>query len=347
MLPLLLFGCLPSINHPLVGPDGTVALFLGDAGEFNLLLEQGSFHLLRDGALLALPLTAGSGSSAALDWHPEGQEFLYVRNEIDDWLEIISSTLYRVAADPEAEPVVVYTSELTIRDAAFRADGTIVLLEQGDDVAGRLSILDPSTGDQEDVSDEILGFRQDAARETLYLLAVDESGFVAIGAIGPWGPEHEDSQPLAVFTLTGGMLESFFLLDDDFFWDIDPTGKHLALAVYDDVMLVPKVENEVPTLFFIEDGERLTKIADAGYMPVFSPDGRYLAYIGTVDGDTGQAMLYEPRTLDTHPVPATQGATTCFWLADDQLGVAIEGDNDDYRIMVYNFSNGEFTRLID
>ena len=82
-------------------------------------------------------------------------------------------------------------------------------------------------------------------------------------------------------------------------------------------------------------------------MPVFSPDGRYLAYIGTTDGETGQAMLYEPRTLETYPVPATQGATTCFWMADDRLGVTLESEDNAYLVLVYSFSTGEFTLLIE
>ena len=179
------------------------------------------------------------------------------------------------------------------------------------------------------------------------LYAVDDSSLASIGIVGRWEPESDGSAPLAMFVLTDEMLESFFLLDDDFFWDIDPTGTQLTLSVYDDVMLVPEVDEEVPTLFFIEDGEHLTQIAETGYMPVFSPDGRYLAYIGTTDGETSQALLYEPRTLETYPVPATQGATTCFWMANDQLGVALESEDDDYRVMAYNFSTGEFTLLID
>ena len=346
ILPLLLTGCLFSINQPVVGPDGTAAVFLGADGEYNLVLDEGTLNLLIDREFISLPWTATSESCAVLDWNPNGREFLYVGHKAGDWDEPDSSTLYRMAADPEAEPVVVYDSELTIRDAAYRADGTIVLLEHGDEVAGRLFILDPASGHVEEVSHEILGFRQDSSREVLYLLAVDESALVAVGTVGPWEPNHEGSVPLAAFVLTDGMLESFLLLDDDFFWDVDPTGTQVALALYDDVMLVPEVDNEVPTLFFVTDGEYLTQIADVGYMPVFSPDGRYLAYIGTVDDETGQAVLFEPRTQETYPVPGTQGATTCFWLANDQLGVTLESEGDNYRVMVYSFSTGEFTLLI-
>ena len=335
------------MNQPVIGPDGTAAMFLGEDGEYNLVLEQGTIHLFKDGESTALPLTATSESCAILDWNSESQEFLYVEYEVGEWLESGPSTLYRVAADPASGPVVVHTSELTIRDAEFRADGRIVLLEQGDEITGTLSLLDPATGEMDEVSDAIFGFRQDANRETLYLFAIDEQSLTSIGVIGPWEPDSDGSEPLAVFLLSAGMLESFLLVDDEFFWDIDPSGSYVALALYDNVMVAPKVDEEVPTLLLIKDGERLTQIAEIGYMPVFSPDGRYLAYMGSEDGQTGQALLYELRTFEKYPVPGTQGATTCFWMANDQLGVAFESDDDDYRVMVYNFNTGELIRLIE
>ncbi len=346
-IPLFLTGCLFSTNYPLVGPDGTAAVFLSEAGEYSLYLEQGTIHLLRDGELVPLPLTAVSGPGGVLDWTPDGQEFLYVQYEMNEWLEPLSSTLYRVAAEPDAEPVVVYTSEISIRDAEFRADGRIAVLEHGDDTAGTLSILDPETGELEEVSDAVLGFRQDASRETLYLLAVDESSVVPIGIVGPWEPENDSSEPLAVFVLSGGMLDGFYILDDEFFWDLDPLGESMAISLYDNVMVAPIVDEEVPSLFFVKNGERVTKIAEIGYMPTFSPDGRYLAYMGTNDGQTGQAKVYEPRTFETYPIPGSQGASTCFWMGEGRLGLTFELDDDVYRLAAFDFSLGRIVELIE
>ncbi|MFC2108124.1 hypothetical protein ACFLS5_01530 [Candidatus Bipolaricaulota bacterium] len=347
IIPLFLSGCLFSTNHPLVGPDGTAAVFLSEAGEYSLYLEQGTIHLLRDGELVPLPLTAVAGPGGVPDWTPDGLEFLYVQYEMSEWLEPLSSTLYRVAPEPEATPVVVYTSELSIRDAAFRADGQIVVLEHGDDTAGTLSILDPETGELKEVSDAVLGFRQDANRETLYLLSVDEEAVVPIGVVGPWEPANNSSEPLAVFVLSGGMLDGFYMLDDEFFWDIDPQGHGVALTLYDNVMVSPLVDEEIPSLFFVENGERVTKIAEIGYMPTFSPDGRYLAYMGTNDGQTGQAKVFEPRTLETYPIPGSQGASTCFWMGEDRLGLTFELDDDVYRLAAFDFSLGRIVELIE
>jgi len=264
IIPLFLTGCLFSTNHPLVGPDGTAVVFLSEDGEYSLYLEQAMIHLLRDSDLIPLPLTAVSGPGEVLDWTPDGLEFLYVQYKMSEWLEPLSSTLYRVAPEPEAMPAVVYTSELSIRDAAFRADGQIAVLEHGDDTAGTLSILDPETGELEEVSDAVLGFRQDADRETLYLLAVDEESVVTVGVVGPWEPANDGSEPLAVFVLSGGMLDGFYMLDDEFFWDIDPQGHDVALSLYDNVMVSPLVDEEIPSLFFVENGECVTKIAEIG-----------------------------------------------------------------------------------
>ena len=120
----------------------------------------------------------------------------------------------------------------------------------------------------------------------------------------------------------------------------------MALSLYDNVMIEPKVEEEVPSLFYVKAAGTVTQIAEIGYMPVFSADGRYLAYIGTEDGQTGQVMIYEPRTRETYPVPGSEGASTCFWLSENQLGVTFELD-DALRLVSINLETGEIDVLVE
>lgn len=100
-------------------------------------------------------------------------------------------------------------------------------------------------------------------------------------------------------------------------------------------------------MFFVKNGERVTKIAEVGYMPTFSPDERYLAYMGTDDGQAGQAKVYEPRTLETYPIPGSLGAPTCFWVGADQLGLTFEMDDATYRLAAFDFTLGRIIELID
>ncbi|MGB2983664.1 MAG: hypothetical protein WBC63_07385, partial [Candidatus Bipolaricaulia bacterium] len=72
MLPLFLTGCLFSVNHPLLGPDGTVALFLNEAGSYSPTLEEATLHLLRGGEFIRVPAATISDIGEVLDWSPDG-----------------------------------------------------------------------------------------------------------------------------------------------------------------------------------------------------------------------------------------------------------------------------------
>jgi hypothetical protein len=72
-----------------------------------------------------------------------------------------------------------------------------------------------------------------------------------------------------------------------------------------------------------------------------------LGYVTLTErGRNPKKQALTPAT-DPGDVPATQGATTCFWMADDRLGVTLESENNAYLVMVYSFSAGELTLLIE
>jgi hypothetical protein len=356
LLPLLLLtGCLLSINHPLVGPDGTVAFFLSEDGRFALFPKAGTLHLLRNGELVAVPGATISETSCVLDWCPDGAEILFVQVAVDEESEETVWTLHRVGASPDAVPVAVLESEEPIRDAAFTLDGRIAILRYGAEDAGDLELLDPDTGVPEPVFDDVLGFRLDRTRASLIVFHLVDEGPVPMGRIVRWrfGVDDrrlgvDDPQTLAVFTVGEQTLSDYNRITDVLLWDADPYGRWIALALYDQGLIDPPVENEFLTLFLIdtveENAKRISPIARA---PSFSTDGSRLAYIATDDGENGYAVVYDLELSQSELVPGGAGATTCFWMGPDELGLAFESDDDTHRLVTVRLDTGEVRTLFE
>jgi len=349
LLPLLLLiGCLFSINHPLVGPDGTIALFLNEDGRFTLFPETGTLHLLRNGEFIAVPGVSISEPSGVLDWCPDGTEILFVQIGTDEESEQTVWTLYRVAASPDAVPVVVLESEEPIRDAAFALEGCIAVLRYGEEDAGALELLDPDTGALESVFDDVLGFRLDRTRASLIVLHLVDEGPVPIGHVARWRLGVDDSQTLAMFTLGEELLGTYHRVTDALLWDVDPYGRWIALALYDQTLLDPPVEDEFPALYLIDTVEEdARQISPTVHVLTFSPDGSRLAYIASDDGEGGYAVVYDLELSQSGPVSGGAGATTCFWMGPDELGLAFESDDDTHRLVTIQLDTGEVTVLLE
>lgn len=353
LLPLFLTGCLFSVNHPLVGPDGTIAVFLDEQGAYQLLLGGGALTLLRDGEAITLPATVVPEAGAVVDWSADGAGLLYVTQTFGEWGEPLRSALVRVAADPAAQPTVLLASDAPIRDAAYTADGRLVVLEFDGEVAGRLSLLDPEAGTAESLFENALGFRMHFDRDALTVLCVDLDGPVPIGRVIAWDLGTDAGETVARFVLEEEMLETFPVMSDTLLWDVDPSARFVALAVTDHVMIDPMIEDEVPALLLIDvKGRTAIELAPMALMPAFSPDGRVLAYIGSDDGDTGVAMVQTIDPLigpvgEAARVPGGEGAATCFWLAPTRLGLAFELEDDGYRVVAVDLDTGEMTDLFE
>jgi len=348
LLAVFLAGCLFSVNQPLVGPDGTTAFFLDEEDRYSIFPEGGTLHLLRDNELIPVPAATIPGLGGVVDWSPDGSELLYISNDIGGFLESSSSTLAKIAASPDAEPVVILESEAIIKDAAFTLDGRIAVLRFGERIVGALDLYDPESDVFEKVFDDVLAFRLDPSRTSVVALHLRIEGPVPIGRLARWHLGENDPETLAEFVLGEQMLETMYVLSDTFLLDVDPSGRWVAVALFDQVLIDPQVEEEVPALYLVDTADRTAqRLARIGLIPSFSPDGAYLAYITSDDGDLGYAMLYNLQTSRAVQVPGSQGASTCFWLSNDELGVSFESDDDTYRLAVIEFTTGEIVDLIE
>ena len=348
VLSLFLTGCLFSVNHPLLGPDGTVALFLDGQGNYSLAVEQGTLHLLRGGEFIRIPAATVSAPAEVLDWSPDGKQILFVQHEIGEWLEPTASTLSRVDAHSGGVPEAILQSETVIKAAAYTHDGRIAVLRFGEGHGGTLELLDPDTGGVQEIFDDVLAFRLDPARTEMVAVHLNDEGPVPIGHVARWWLEEDDADTLAVFVLGEQMLETFYVLSDTVLFDVDASGRWVALVVFEQAMIDPPIEEEVPALYLVDTAtESAQRLAEIGFLPGFSPDGRRLAYVTSDDGDLSGVAVYDLETLESVGVPGSVGASTCFWMGEDRLGLTFETGDDLYRLVAVNIDTGEIVKLIE
>lgn len=343
---LSLSGCLFTINHPVIGPDGTMAVFLDEAGAFALSIELGTLHLYRNGVWVPIPGATVSDAGGVLDVSPDGSEFLYIDIESLDLFGPVTSTLYRVKAVPEAIPDVLYETENSIAKAVWTDEG-IYLLLFGDQDLGTLELLDPETGGLTRLQNDLLSFCISSESGAIDLMGVDQDGDLVAGYVERWDRVTHRRPEQAIFILSEATIEAFVTLPHNFFFDVSPDGRWLAISLYDPAMMEPVVQQEAPDLYLVDtELETLERICVQGVMPAFSPDGKTLAYLTAPDGVLAIVMLRDLESGETRKLIGSEGASTLFWIADDRLGLTFEMD-DHARLVEQNLISDEATDLID
>jgi hypothetical protein len=348
VLPVFLMGCLFSVNQPVLGPAGDSALFLGEDGTYSLLAEAGTLQIIRGGMFVSISAATLSGPGGVLDWSPDGARVLYstLKEGVD--FGAYAWILCRVGATPDAVPDVVLRSDAAIARAAFAVDGRILVLRVTEESFGLLERLDPATGALERVADDVMSFRLGADRETLTLIVGEKAGPLVLARVVRVSEGGEKREQLASLMLNEQTLSAYSLLSHDFLWDADPSGRWIALAVYDHVLVSPVYEEEVPALYLIDTREATSeRLARMGIAPSFSPDGLRLAYLASRDGSDAYAAVRDLETGETTHVAASDGASACSWLGPTTVALAFEADDDRYRLVRVDLVSGESVVLAE
>jgi hypothetical protein len=348
VLPIFLTGCLFSANQPVLGPSGDAALFLGDGGTYSLFADAGTLRVLRGGEFVSIPAATLSGPGGVLDWSPDGGAVLYSTLEEGADFGQYTWTLCCVDASADAEPDVVLRSDASIARAAFDHDGNILVLRVGEESFGVVERLDPETGTLEQIAADVVSFRAGADRETLTLIVGEQVGSLVLGRVVRVAAGTRDRSELASFVLNEQTLSAYSVLPHDFLWDIDSSGRFVALSVYDQVLVSPAYEDEVPALYLIDTQDATSvRLARMGIAPSFSPDGRLLVYLTSDDGAQSYAAVRDLATGATTRVAASDGATACSWLGPTTLALAFEAGDDLYRLVRVDLVSGESTVLVE
>ncbi|MCD6495120.1 hypothetical protein J7K60_03595, partial [Candidatus Bipolaricaulota bacterium] len=121
---LLLSGCGFIFNQPLVGPDGTIALFIGDDGAY-MMLPEGDCHLalLRDGGVVHRNGVSSNGDSGVLDWSADGSKILFIETEQDELGQPIAWNVLISEVQSDSQPVRLFRSEDIILAPQFTSEG--------------------------------------------------------------------------------------------------------------------------------------------------------------------------------------------------------------------------------
>jgi len=346
LLVLFLSGCGLSLNQPVVGPDGTIAVFLNEAGAYDFLLEGGILTLQRNDGITQIEKANPTTPASVLDWSLDGDELLFGETELDEeWGAPNAWNLYVTHPWADSEPLTLLSSMELIADAAFTAEGNVTYLVFDEEGAGTLMLLNRAENTHTRLLDNVLSYQPAVSKLSLTVVQLDESEGFPKASVSSFVPATGEMEAIASFFLTTQMEEMIALLGC-FLWDIDSSGTYLALALYDQLLIEHEVEVDAPSLYLIDTIEETgRRIALLAVMPAFSADGSLLAYIGLEDEEDSVVYLYNRETEEKDKVPNSDGAVAFFWIDEGTLGVTFEADDDTYQLMKILLNTGEVLPL--
>jgi hypothetical protein len=364
ILLLALAGCGIPFNIPDIGPDGTIAFFVDESGNYDFMPEGGTLTLLKGDELLQIPEVKAEGGCGAISWSRDGTEIVYVDTETGEWGMPSKWLVQVVEVQNPSEVTTIADSDIPVINPAFTPDGDITYLQVDDDGIGHLIMYDRAEAVANSLLENVLSYRPARSDSRLWVIRKTVEGSLAMGHLEQYDPELGDSNEIASFYLGVDQEETLLLFPAAFLWDVSPDGKNIALTLFDQALITPETEDAPPSLYLINtDEESASRIAGLGLAPAFSPDGSQIAYIGSEDVEEEEqaAFLYNPLTWEKTKIPATADTFSIFWIDSTHLGMVMEklapevsGEGDEemeeaetyYCIISYDIVTGEVTTLI-
>ncbi len=360
---LLLAGCGIPFNRPAVSPDGTIAFFLDRSGTYDFLPEGGTLTLIKGGEVLQIPGAEAVGDCGGVSWAPDGKELVFVDTDLGDWQLPIAWRIKVTRVQTDSVAATLISSGSPLIGPTFTPEGNITYIEMDDNGYGHLFIYDRVEGVTYPLLDNVLSYRPAKSGSYLWVIKESEEGSLRMGHLIRYEPETSNEEEIASFYLGGRMDETLLLFPAPFLWDIDPSGKYIALSLFDQAVITPEVDTQDTSLYLIDvKDDSATRISTRGIAPAFSPDGKHLAYIGSEDGKSQTTFIYDCFTQEQKKVPVTDSTVGLFWIGTGQLGLIMEEqtgssleaapsdthneEGDNYYLLKFDLKAGEVTPLL-
>ena len=299
---------LARVGSPVLSPDGSIVLYTvttWDLEDFRSRTEIWSVAVA--GGEPRPFITSTQGSNSAPAWSPDGRRIAFVSTRGGSGPQI-----WVIPVDG-GEARQVTREEGGATGPAWSRDGRRILFvssvfPEGDETADRLRRI-AAAGSQAKVYDE-LQYRHwdtwaDGRRSHVFVLDL------ATGETRDVTPGPYDTPPIAL----GGFQD----------YDISPDGEEVAFVRNVDVPAMVGTGNDV-WLVSLAGGEprRLTMSRANDVAPQYSPDGRWIAWLGMTrpgfESDKAEIRLYDRQTGDVRSLTAglDAGVDSYVWSADSR-----------------------------
>lgn len=296
------------VGDPILSPDGRTVLYA--VTTYDLTDYQSHTDIWTvpvSGGEPRVFLTSPEGSNSAPVWSPDGRSVAFVSTRgggsSQIWLVSATGGEARQLTDVEGGA----SGPVWSRDGRMIAF-TSSVMPAGDRTAQRLAEI-AEEGSQAKVYEE-LQYRhwdewEDGLRSHVFVLEVS-TGTTRDVTPGPY-----DTPPIAL----GGFAD----------YDISPDGQEVALARNTDLPSMVGTGNDIWLVPAAGGQPRLLTESDANDVsPQYSPDGRWIAYLGMTrpgfESDRAQLRLYDRRTGEFRSLTADLDASVDFfaWSADSR-----------------------------
>lgn len=255
-------------REPHWSPDGTTLAFSSDrSGNYDIWkLDIVSEHLL--------PITSGPDNEYGPSWSPDGQQLAFVSDDGDSGKILIQST------GSESQETV-YSSSGKLTGISWSPGGDNMLFNEHEGLKAELRQIDPTTGKSSSVtntSEDVFPFRHTWTSDSSFIYSA--TGKIQSKTMGGSATEVPFSVSLWLDRSSYERKKRAFDSTEDqevkgIGWPaLSPDGTSVVFVALQDLWL----KSENGTI------QQLTDDPFVQIMPIWSPDGKFLAYSSDKDG---------------------------------------------------------------